>query len=500
MPLNSILKREWGILLLLLLMIPLFFLNVKDCHDWGGDFAQYIHQAINISKGISPSQTGYVFNDQYPFAPNCYPNGFPLMLVPIYITAGNSILAFSYFMTALLVLLGIAFFYFLRKSFGNIISIACVLALVYNPWTLRFKMEVLSDIPFTLFLILIILLYNRIRTTSNSIILPISLGLLMAWLILLRSVGFIIPLAILIDQSLISIRKRFNEGKWFFNWKMIVFAFGTAGIVYLIFTKWIFPIDNDAVSFYSSSVSLQEIKLTILRNADYYILQFQRFFQPEVGIYSAIPLIIKSFALSFFIMGFLFSCLRRFGFIEILSCMYFIILLWFPNLTQGIRLIFPLIPIMLYYIVVGLKSINSETKVKPAIFAVIIGLISILQYEPGIQKIIREKDQILQGPQEPEAIEAFKVIEEITPSDAIIAFNKPTVLSLYAGRSSMSNHYSQDIKSLTQKLDEKGINYFLLCIDLPNPVLQEFLLENQKSISLIWKNSRFELFKRQLQD
>lgn len=500
MPLKSILKREWGVLLLLLLMIPLFFLNIKDCHDWGGDFAQYIHQAINISEGISPSQNGYVFNEQYPFAPKCYPNGFPLMLVPVYITAGNSILAFSYFMTALLVLLGIAFFYFLKKPFGNFIAIACVLALVYNPWTLRFKMEVLSDIPFTLFLILSILLYNRIRITYNSILLPILLGLLLSWLILLRSVGFIIPLAILIDQSLFTGRLRFNEGKWSFNWKVIVFALGTAGSVYLVFTMWIFPVEKDAVSFYSSSVSLQEIKLTILRNADYYILQFQRFFQPEVGIYSAFPLIIKSFALSFFIMGFLFSCLRSFGFIEILACLYFIVLLLFPNLTQGIRLIFPLIPVMLYYIIEGFKSIKPETKVKPAIFAVVIGLISILQYEPGIQKVIREKDQILQGPQEPEAIEAFKVIAEITPADAIIAFNKPTVLSLYAGRSSMANHYSQDIISLTQKLDEKGINYFLLCSDLPNPVLKEYLLENQTQVSLVWKNSRFELFKRNIQD
>ena len=500
MPVKLILKKEWGIVLLLLLLTPMFFLNMKDCHDWGGDFAQYIHQAINISKGISPSQTGYIFNDQYPFAPKCYPNGFPLMLVPVYITAGNSILAFSYFMTTLLFLLGIVSFYFLRKSFGNLVAVIGVLILVYNPWTLRFKMEILSDIPFTLFLMLCIIFYTRIRLRSNSVLFPILLGLLIAWLIMIRSAGFIVPLAILFDQALLAGRNRFTDGEWHLNWKLGVYSLCTTGIVYLVFTKLIFPIETDAFSFYASSVSFYEIKLTMLRNADYYIQNFQRFFQPEVGIYSAIPLIIKSFALSFFIVGFLFSCIKSFGFIEILTCMYFLIIFLFPNLTQGIRLLFPMIPVSLYYIILGLKSIKPESRIKPAVFAIALGLISILQYEPGIQKIIIEKNRLLLGPQEPEALEAFKTIAEITPTDAKIAFNKPRVLSLYAGRSSLANHYAQDISSLTQKLAEEDINYFLLCTDLPNPSLQKYLAENHISVHLLWKNTKFELYSRDVQE
>jgi hypothetical protein len=116
MHLKKIISEEWGIFLLMVLMIPLFFLNMKDCHDWGGDFAQYIHQAINIAKGIPFTETGYIFNEQYPLAPPFYPPGFSLLLVPVYAIAGNSILAFSYYLTGFLFLLGIALYFFIRES------------------------------------------------------------------------------------------------------------------------------------------------------------------------------------------------------------------------------------------------------------------------------------------------------------------------------------------------------------------------------------------------
>jgi hypothetical protein len=180
--------------------------------------------------------------------------------------------------------------------------------------------------------------------------------------------------------------------------------------------------------------------------------------------------------------------------------LYFLIILLFPNLTQGIRYIFPFFPVIFYYIILGIKSVKPDTRIKPVVFAIILILFSVLQYEPGIQKIIKEKDMVIRGPQEPEAKEAFHLITELTPVDARIAFIKPRVLALYTGRSSIANHYAQDTKSLTQKLTDEGINYFLLCSDLPNPVLQKYINENKKDIILIWRNSKFEFYSKILSD
>ena len=61
-------------------LLPLLFLNIKDTHDWGDDFAQYLIEAKNISQGLPLAQSGYVENPGYILGPNCYPPGFPLII------------------------------------------------------------------------------------------------------------------------------------------------------------------------------------------------------------------------------------------------------------------------------------------------------------------------------------------------------------------------------------------------------------------------------------
>ncbi len=39
---------------LIILLMPLFLININAYHDWGGDFAQYIQQGINIIDAFCP--------------------------------------------------------------------------------------------------------------------------------------------------------------------------------------------------------------------------------------------------------------------------------------------------------------------------------------------------------------------------------------------------------------------------------------------------------------
>ena len=61
-------------LILLLLSVPLFFINIHDVHGWGDDFSQYIREAQNIATGKPFYQSGYIFNKYNPvYAPPQYP-------------------------------------------------------------------------------------------------------------------------------------------------------------------------------------------------------------------------------------------------------------------------------------------------------------------------------------------------------------------------------------------------------------------------------------------
>ena len=44
----------------LIIFTPLFFLNIRSDHDWGGDFAQYIEQAKCFIQMKSMNNIGYI--------------------------------------------------------------------------------------------------------------------------------------------------------------------------------------------------------------------------------------------------------------------------------------------------------------------------------------------------------------------------------------------------------------------------------------------------------
>src|ERR1022692_37270 len=133
--------------LLFVLLTPLFMINIRDSHDWGDDFAQYIYQAKNIVEGIPQSEPCYIY-DNPNFASPFHSIGFSLILTPVYYFFGNNIKAFSILLSIILFLFCFAIFVFNRKYFNNLISVLLVLIFVYNPYTLNFKMEIMTDIPF----------------------------------------------------------------------------------------------------------------------------------------------------------------------------------------------------------------------------------------------------------------------------------------------------------------------------------------------------------------
>ena len=69
----------------ILFLLPLLYINAKDCHDWGDDFAQYFLQARNIVENRPQTDNGLVFDKvDGDFALHAYPAEFPLIICPFY--------------------------------------------------------------------------------------------------------------------------------------------------------------------------------------------------------------------------------------------------------------------------------------------------------------------------------------------------------------------------------------------------------------------------------
>ena len=266
-------------LLLGLLCLPLFLINIKDSHTWGGDFAQYIHQAKNIVEGISQSQTGYIFNKNNPYnAPSVYPIGFPLILSPVYYFFGNNIKAFLILISFFLFILALALLKYYRMYFNPLISTILVLTIVYNPWTLDFKSNILSDIPFTFFLLLVVCIF--LKSDQNKLSNIVITGILIGTLISIRTIGIVFIFAMLCTfvKDLIKIKKT-NESKNDLKRLIkntiltLVITFG-----FYILIKLLFPLPTGGTYF--DQITIKDIFNRFFLNLSHYSVLLQNFFHP----------------------------------------------------------------------------------------------------------------------------------------------------------------------------------------------------------------------------
>jgi len=134
-----------GVFCVLFLFINIITLN--DGHNWGDDFAQYIHHARNIVE--HKAYDAPLMLEEWVTVPP----GFPLLIAPIIKLFGLNfpILKFMNILYWLLATLGV---YALAKRYtSRPAALMIALVLLSSPRFFTFKQNVLADIPFSLFVV-----------------------------------------------------------------------------------------------------------------------------------------------------------------------------------------------------------------------------------------------------------------------------------------------------------------------------------------------------------
>ena len=126
---------------------------VDSDHNWGGDFSQYIAQAKALIAGTIPTQiannTLMMSLNDFPYGPNVYPWGYPLLLAPVLAIFGENLLALKCVNIALFSLFIICFYCYVARRFSMGASITLTLAFALNPMLLSFVSgNILSDIAY----------------------------------------------------------------------------------------------------------------------------------------------------------------------------------------------------------------------------------------------------------------------------------------------------------------------------------------------------------------
>ncbi len=478
--------------------MPLFYVNVKESHDWGDDFAQYFIQARNMLEHRPQADNGLVFDRQTgEYALQAYPVGFPLIIATAWWCFGDSILVSSLALSFFFFAFGIVAFFYFRKYFNDAISILLTLIIIYNPLCIGFKREILSDIPFSFFMLMGILLYQSERKNTFHYILT---GVVWGFALSVRGIGATLFIAAGFYFMQIGLRHLMNKeerGQPGFAFQKNLTVFLSAVTFYLLLNSVLFPIPSTGIlKFYWDAISGENFGKWMLLNLDYYYNVFLNFFATMGGSYQWLSTLTKFLLLALIPIGMIASWFRKMRFDDWLFLAYLLVLFVYPYLGGGFRFLLPVMPLVMKYIFIGFSSLTNRISIKSDGPGIIFLVIVLLQYTPGIVGQVKSMDYAEQGPQEMPAVEAFEYIRHL-PDDAVVVFLKPRALSYYSDKHAAyvtRNTRPDEIRELFLRMNA---HYFLVCSqneEVNDVILKKFIEDNKNELKLIWHNSYFELY------
>jgi len=475
-----------------ILFLPLLFIGTHHSHDWGDDFAQYIHQAGNIVQGIPQAETGYVYNELNPsIGPKAYPMGFPLLLSPIYALAGNNIDAFIKLVSIFYILLGLLIIVFFRQYFSLLTAFILAIIFMYNPQMVLFKREVMSDIPFAALLVLNFILYRKAKPGNLKQI--VALALVTGFMLTIRPAGIVFMIAVLMEQFIFLIHR-----------KIKIKDFGIIGgaiiliplLVYYIINISIFKIPSgggihDYLIFFNPAILFK----TITENLAHYLEALRYLYVPQAGIFMGFSLLLGSVMVTLTMTGFLKRLLKGPEMTEWFFVFYIIMLLVYQYSNSAIRLMVPLGFLFLFYAATGLKTVQLLPQVSGSKKSVVIGIMIMILFIPGIKNITRSGGFTIEGSQQKTAVETFEFIKKNVPADAVVVFAKPRALALYGGCRSLADPRSDDPTMMHNQITKANASYLLFCTQLTDELMYRYSRVMQHRISKQFENKDFVLYK-----
>jgi len=485
-------------LFLILCVAPVLSINLGDYHDWGGDFALYIQQAINLVEGIPQDQTHYIFNPFLPLlSPPSYGVGFPLLLAPAYWLFGNDI--FYFVATVNLFYLGLIFLIFklVRREFNYLESFLISVGLAYTPDLLAFKGEVLSDIPFAFFIALSLYLYPRAKK-SNALLPSILLGLCIGYAMLIRSIGAAMLLALLFDQFG-PLLKRWESSSEV--WKGLLRRSSTLVLssitFYFLMSSVVFPTEQDGFSFFSDFFFKEPFGDQVRKGLEYAFLRTEQTFFTDADKWQFLSYLNRSFIIAMLLIGFTNKVTSRLNHCDIFFIIYMAVLILYPVFSQGFRYMLPLLPIGCCYVLTGFNSIKMVRKqIKPLVY-IFFGMAIYYAFEKELDYVKEHYPKSYKGSRTSEAQEVYNFIQNSTAPEAIFVFNKPRVLGLYAQRDAYALKPESNEDELKEQLEILDWDYVLLCSELNQETYNMMVDQPRYPTQLVFENQKFKLYKNQ---
>jgi hypothetical protein len=405
--------------LIILISAILMLACVKDGHEWGDDFALYISQAkaiINLSIYKLYGWNRFSMENSGNPGPYLYPNGFPLLLSPVYYFFGNNFIIMKLFCGVFFLMsIPVMFVVFKRHFTNRFYPFFIVITIGFSWYYVSFADNVTSDLPFFLFSFLSIMLMNKKNTLLNQLLVGGSIFFAYS----IRDVGiFLIPALMFYNAQQIFIIKKEIKKLWLFTIPYLVFIFSFA-------IAFIFLPHGGANHF---EMLFSKFSIAGMWSKTLYYLYF---------ISNSLFIRIRFF-IPFLLLAFIgmYSTWRDTLYMTVYIFLIFIILIIWPA-NQGIRFLFPVIPFIVFFSLKGMISVydyyNLNKKSLVIGLATYAAIISLLNFQQISYYNKTDSNQCCT----PELLQVYKYISDNIPKDDIVAFIKPRALRLFTDRNSI---------------------------------------------------------------
>lgn len=422
-------------------------LTLRAGHGWGDDFALYIRHAQNLTEGRPYADTGYIYHPQLPsLSPHTYPPGFPVLLVPLYALFGLNLTAMKLLLTGCFLALAAVCCWGFRTTLSGWYLGAAVAALAWHPYFAAFKENVLSDLPFTLFVYLTLFTFERVQVRSHGSAIrwsdAVLLGVLLYVVGAFRTVGLVlIPCVLAADLARC---RRITRTTLAAAALALLLAVGQARLV-------------PGGDGYLDQINLNLVQV-VRANAALYAEAFfdlwsNGFSKPLQYLLAAV---LSLLALS----GFLRQARTRISVLHLFVAAYTGVVLLWPAYQAG-RFLLPLLPAYFFYAVLGFRQLTAPAG-RAGRCAAAGGLCAalFLTYLGGYRSL--EAGPISPGVQGASVDQCFEYVRTQTRKDDVFVFSKPRALALFTARAASAYHAPTDDRDQWDYLQRIGAGYVIV--------------------------------------
>ena len=386
----------------------------------GEDSALYLLHARNIAFGRPYLSTGYIYSvETAKYSPAGYPPVFPIVLAPLFRFYGPTPRPYKVMMVCVFVLslLVIALLYRDKIPLSQLLLLLVLLG--FSPFITEQKNEILSDLPFLLFVYSAFLLFGDAREpqseSSSYLVRAIFAGLFSYLAYGTRAIGVGIIFSII---------------------AFVLFRYHRVSrfVIVAVMTFAVFAgLQSRFVSINSDYLRIAMLgEQSPLNNLHFYAGVTSYLWDAGSGASSR--LVIFAIATSLSLIGVFRQSRRLLDVTALFSMGYGLFLIFWPY--HQARYLLPLIPVYLYYLVCGLRAANEfVVRRSPAAATMTITVVVGVLLMAYIGKCATSGFGLsLDAWDSSSAKQLYALVQASTPKDAVIIANAPRALALYTQR------------------------------------------------------------------